>query len=63
MFFEQKTCVYCYGNDIFKVPSVEYTGKKPTESPKKTGKIVDSYIKDAKEEIKQEKEALKKEEL
>ncbi len=63
MFFEQKMCIHCYGDNIFKVPSVEYTGKKSPASPKKVGKVVDEYIRDAKKEIEQEKKALKKEEL
>ena len=63
MFFEQKICIECFGENIFKVPSVEYTGKKQPNSPKKVGKVVDEYIKDAKKEIEQEKRSLKNEEL
>jgi len=63
MFFEQKNCIHCFSESIFKVPSIEYTGKKTEATPKKTGKIVDEYIKDAKEEIKKEKDSLKNREL
>jgi len=63
MFFEQKQCIHCFGEDIFKVPSVEYTGKKEEQGPSRTGKIVDEYIRDAKEEIKTEKKNLKSKEL
>ena len=52
MFFEQKVCIHCYGEDIFKVPSLEYTNqsKSASNSSKKVGKVVDDYIRDAKEE-------------
>ena len=63
MFFEQKMCVYCHSEDIFKVPSVEYTSNQSSTGPKKTGKIVDEYIEDVKKEIKAEKKALKNEEM
>ena len=63
MFFEQRICIHCHGDNIFKVPNLEYTSKKNTESSKKVGKIVDEYIKDVKEEIKKEKQSLKKKEL
>ena len=60
MFFEQRLWIHCISDDIFKVPSVEYTGKSPESRPKKTGKIVDEYIKDVKEEVKKEKDSLRK---
>jgi putative FmdB family regulatory protein len=63
MFFEQKRCVHCHSEDIFKVPSVEYTSNQPSTGPKKPGKIVDEYIEDVKKEIKAEKKALKNEEM
>ena len=63
MFFEQKMCAYCHSEDIFKVPSVEYTSNQSATGPKKTGKIVDEYIEDVKKEIKAEKKALKNEEM
>ena len=63
MFFEQKQCVHCFGTDIFKVPSVEYTGKKEEQGKQRTGKVVDEYIRDVKEEIKAEKKNLKSKEL
>ena len=63
MFFEQKMCIYCFGHDIFKVPTLEYTKKKTQDTAKKPGKLVDKYIKEVKEDIKKEKQALKKEEM
>jgi putative FmdB family regulatory protein len=63
MFFEQKMCIHCYGDNIFKVPSIEYTGKKSASTTRKVGKVVDDYIKEAKEEIKKEKKALQSEEM
>jgi hypothetical protein len=63
MFFEQKHCAYCLGEDIFKVPSVEYTSKKDDKGTVRTGKVVDEYIRDVKEEIKAEKKSLRSEEL
>jgi putative FmdB family regulatory protein len=63
MFFEQKMCVHCHSEDIFKVPSVEYTSNQSSAGPKKTGKIVDEYIEDVKKEIKAEKKALRNEEM
>lgn len=63
MFFEQKRCAHCHGEDIFKVPSVEYTSNQTQSDQKKTGKIVDEYIEDVKKEIKAEKKALRNEEM
>ena len=62
MFFEQDRCIHCSSEDIFKVPSIQIM-KKTTSTTKKPGKIVDQYIKDAKEEIKKEKRSLASEEM
>ena len=62
MFFEQDQCILCSSEDIFKVPSLQ-TIKKTTTTTKKPGKIVDQYIKSAKEEIKKEKRSLASEEI
>ena len=62
MFFEQDRCIHCASEDIFKVPSL-HTVKKTTNTTVKPGKIVDQYIRDAKEEIKKEKRTLANEEM
>ena len=62
MFFEQDRCILCQSEDIFKVPSIQVQPKK-TSTKRKAGKIVDEFIKDAKDEIKREKKKLSSEEM
>lgn len=62
MFFQQERCTLCQSEDIFKVPSIQIQSK-PTVSKAKAGKIVDEFIKDAKEEVKREKKKLASEEM
>lgn len=62
MFFEDQKCVHCYSTDIFRLPSLS-SKKSITESPSKVGRVVDKYISDVKEELKQERKTLKEEEL
>ncbi len=62
MFFEQDKCINCMSENIFKVPSIQVT-RKSSHTSQKPGKIVDQYIKDAKEEIKKEKRKLASEEM
>ena len=61
MFFESQKCIFCYSEDVFKLPSI--SENKVIKSTNKPGKIVDQYIKDAKQELKKEKKSLKTEEL
>jgi putative FmdB family regulatory protein len=61
MFFEGQKCIFCYSENIFKLPSL--SENKATKKTNKAGKIVDQYIKDAKQELKKEKKSLKIEEL
>tara|TARA_Y100000310_G_scaffold339301_2_gene431590 strand:+ start:315 stop:506 length:192 start_codon:yes stop_codon:yes gene_type:complete len=63
MFFEQDRCVLCTSEDIFKVPSIQVQHKRSEAQKNKPGKIVDKYIKDAKEEIRKEKRKLSNEEI
>lgn len=62
MSYDSQRCTKCDSCDVFKIPSLSLykASSKPTQ---RTGKIVDDYIRDAKEEIKQEKHKLKSEEL
>lgn len=52
------SCEVCNEETLLKVPSFSGTIKK--ESKQKVGSIVDSYIEETREEIKREKEQLKK---
>jgi len=65
MFFEEQRCVSCMSEDVFRLPPAGLTGisNKKEDSSNRPGKIVDEYIKDAKEEIKKEKKKLKSEEM
>jgi putative FmdB family regulatory protein len=61
MFFEDQTCVKCGSEQIFKVPSIlDIRKRKTTHRP---GKVVDEYIKNAKEDLKIEKKDLLNKEL
>jgi len=62
MFFEDQKCTYCFSHDVFRLPSLS-SRKSTTTSSDKPGKIVDKYISDVKEELKQERKTLKDEEL
>ena len=62
MFYDSQRCIKCDSCDVFKIPSLSLY-KAPLKSTQRTGKIVDDYIRDVKEEIKQEKHKLKSEEL
>ena len=61
MFFESQKCIFCYSENVFKLPSL--SENKVTNKINKAGKIVDQYIEDAKQELKKEKKSLKTEEL
>ena len=62
MSFESQKCVSCGSSEVFKIPSLSLFKTKINQT-QRTGKIVDDYIKDAKQEIKEEKNKLKREEL
>jgi putative FmdB family regulatory protein len=62
MFFEDQKCTHCFSLDIFRLPSLS-SRKSAVTSPDKVGKVVDKYIADVKEELKQERKTLKEEEL
>ena len=64
MFFEDQRCIYCHSSEIFKVPNIALNSTKTNNTQaQRAGKIVDNYIKDAKEEIKKEKKNMKSEEM
>lgn len=65
MFFESQRCTSCHSDDVFRLPPAGITGisQKSEGSKSKPGKVVDEYIKDAKEEVKREKKKLKSEEM
>ena len=62
MSFESQKCVSCGSGNVFKIPSLSLFKAEKTHS-RRVGKVVDDYIKDAKQEIKDEKNRLKREEL
>lgn len=61
MSFEDQICTECGSDDIFKVPYI--LDVKKSQAPQRTGKIVDDYIRDAKQDLKNEKQDLKSKEL
>ena len=61
MSFEEQVCIECGSGDVFKVPHV--LDIKNNLAPQRTGKIVDDYIKDAKQDLKNEKKDLRSKEL
>ena len=62
MFFEGQKCIKCYSSNVFREPNIG--SKKSTGTTTATpGKIVDKYIKEAKEEVRAEKQKLKSEEM
>lgn len=61
MSFENQHCTFCDSEEVFKIPSLSLNKKAFKSS--QPGKIVDSYIQDAKREIKKEKLNMKSEEL
>ncbi len=61
MSFEGQKCIVCNSQLIFKIPSLAKIQKHFTDN--KPGKIVNEYIEEVKQEIKNEKTKLKSEEL
>lgn len=63
MFFEGQRCIFCMSGNVFRLPF----GGKPLDQKinheTKTGDIVKKFIKDAKDEVKDYKKELRKEEL
>ena len=62
MSFDDQNCIDCNSKNVFKIPALAIYEKKLSSSAK-SGNIVNQYIADVKEELKTEKEKLKKEEL
>lgn len=60
MSFEEQVCISCKSSDVFKVPSIG-NSIASEQGNRRPGKVVDEYIRDAREEIKQEKIKLKSE--
>ena len=62
MSFDEQRCIECGSENTFKIPHLQ--SKKSSISSKiKAGKVVDSFIEDAKKEVKQEKLKLKSKQL
>ena len=64
MSYEEQICVFCNSENVFKVP--KFGGNRSNaqqSSPKKTGKVVDEFIRDTKKDIEFEKQKLKNQEL
>ena len=62
MSHEGQVCTHCDSKNVFKVPSLSIEAHSRIHSSR-VGKVVDQYIKDAKQEIKQEKHKLKTREI
>ncbi len=62
MSFDKQRCIECGSKNIFKIPHLQ-SRKTSISSKTKVGKVVDSFIKDAKNEMKQEKLKLKSKQL
>ena len=61
MSFEEQTCTECGSKDVFKVPRI--LDIKSNLSSQRVGKIVDDYIRNAKQDLKNEKKDLRSKEL
>ena len=61
---EDQTCIFCNSNQIFRKPAFTIGKKENTQQTSlPVGSIVDSYIQDAKKELKQEKKSLREKQL
>ncbi len=61
---EDQTCIFCESKDVFKKPAFTIGKKhntKPGAGP--VGSVVNSYIEDAKKEIREEKKSLREKQL
>lgn len=63
MSFEDQLCVGCESEKVFKIPSLSSSQIISGTRASKPGKVVDNYIRDVKQEIKQEKKELRSREL
>ena len=64
MFFEQKSCIKCHATDtLTKLPNFTIKKKVEDDHPRKTGAVVDEFIRDAKRDLKKQKKDLKEEEF
>ena len=62
MFIKLRNCDVCSTDgSLFRVPSVTYSTKSKVSSENKTGEIVKEFISDAKKEVEEEKENMRKE--
>lgn len=61
MSYDEQTCIYCKSSDVFKIPSL--ASRQQKNIPTRVGKVVDQYLKDAKEEVEKEKNKLRSREL
>ena len=62
MFVKLRNCDACSTDgSLFRVPSVTYSTKNKASSEKKTGELVKDFINDAKKEVEEEKENMRKE--
>ncbi len=60
MFFELEVCSHCHRHGgLEKLPNVASLKTKKKQHKKRTGQVVDEYIKTAREEVKEEKKRLK----
>tara|TARA_Y100000114_G_C11742582_1_gene319809 strand:+ start:131 stop:379 length:249 start_codon:yes stop_codon:yes gene_type:complete len=62
MDFEDQKCTACNSVNIFKIPSLNIEQHRHMHSSR-IGRVVDKYINDVKQEVKQEKKNLRSKEL
>ena len=60
MSYESQTCTFCGSINVFRIPKEINTKPLSSTSLRTPGKIVDKYIEETKETIKNEKDNLKK---
>ena len=64
MSYDEQVCVFCDSEKVFKIPALSDSHSKTCQTHiRKTGKIVDDFIKDTKKDIQFEKQKLKNREL
>ncbi len=62
MFFEQEMCIKCNARDqLVKVPNFTIKRQEEKDTEKPVGTVVDEFIKDAKQDLKEQRKELKTE--
>tara|TARA_R110000824_G_scaffold185247_3_gene366228 strand:- start:533 stop:790 length:258 start_codon:yes stop_codon:yes gene_type:complete len=59
---EWTNCILCEGIKIIRIPCMPITFSSKNEKNRKTGELVEDFIQESKESLKQEKKEIKREE-